>query len=367
MRILSCICLGLLLLGCAKDDESGMPEETRVPQDLVVVYSSEDNLFTTTLSGNAQNASNTNLTTTLGIPVDYSNFNARQDQLSFNKRQNNFYDFWEVDLLNDSPFTITNVCEFEEFEGVLAASNTREKLVQFTRQSIADELNNFIHIYDKQARTCQKTFLGVGGLAPNSSYAIAEDYVIVYLDAATVPVLINKVSLDTGLITHQITLDQQAHIKFANDELHVFYVDGLYQTYSAQNLELLSEGTFNYSRFFASFGIFNTAIENNNMLIDLGYPQPSTFISGPALVNLNTSELIAGEDYFLFELKTQVQAILEQVVFEFTTYQTNMQTGLIAVGYRLSDDTGGVIYTNFQAEVLKIVPLPFKPVELVLR
>ncbi len=365
MKFLMTLCIGMLFFACTNDDDASNSVVANVPQDVIAISTNTNSVFRTDITGTAANLNSQNLTDDLGVPTDYSNFSAAQEILGFNKRGNNIYDFWEIDLQTEATYSVSDLCNLEPFEGVLAASNTRDKLLQFSRLSIGVELNNFIYIYDKTTTECTKTFLGVGGLSPSNSFYLGDDYALVYLDAATVPIELSRVSLETGLITHQITFVQEARVTVANGIIHAFFIDDSYKTYSAATLEQLSSGEFDFSITSVQTGFFKAQIQDQLMLVDLPYPQPSLFNTGPALINLENNQLVAGEDYFLFDLRIGLTEELGRNVDGFTNYTLNLSTGLIAIGYGLGDGSGGVVYTNFEAEIIKVVPLETVPKELV--
>ena len=115
-------------------------------------------------------------------------------------------------------------------------------------------------------------------------------------------------------------------------------------------------------------GLFKTEFLGNQMLYQLPYVQPSAIVSQPAIFDLLTDQTTSGSDFYLFDLRETIMESLNRLIL-FTAYKVDMASGEIIIGYDNNDgtETGSVIYTNFDNEILTVVPLNYVPREIFIR
>ncbi|MBT8270653.1 MAG: hypothetical protein HKO90_03010 [Flavobacteriaceae bacterium] len=309
-----------------------------------------------------------NLSTDLGLIPDYDYLNLDGDLISF------FEVFPGVEVYQKNLFTqnfyvATDFCDMDFYEVELLATNSSDRIIIVTLEP-NDQLN--VRIFNPSTGDCIKIPAGVGfqGLCCISA--------TVYNNSVYMAHRINngdkriaRISLSTLQLEEEITFTQEAVATFRNNEMLVFLFDGNYNSYDPQSFDLISEngpfGTINYLNF--SPGLFKSQFQGDKILIDYGYAQPSLIDKGPALLNLNSGELEEGSDGFLFTVSSGL-ADRYQTSIGIGPYAVDLSSGLIVVGfanYATSPPSGGVVYTNFNSDLNKIIQTSYVPNKVIIR
>ena len=175
--------------------------------------------------------------------------------------------------------------------------------------------------------------------------------------------------MNTNKKEKELIFDDNFRATIRDNELHIFFYNGDYEIYNADNLDLKRKSNLDL-KFFSEYpGFFKTQFIGNEMLFKLLYAQPSPVSYGPATIDLTTGEILTGLDFNLVAFWRELGGLLNASV-GITTYSVDLKSNLVVVGFENTNQnnkSGGVVYSNFDGEILKIVELEFIPDKIIIR
>lgn len=138
--------------------------------------------------------------------------------------------------------------------------------------------------------------------------------------------------------------------------------------YRLDDLSLLEEGTNGNPLLFKNAGIYETNFKGSKMVFDYPYAQPALFAYGPAIYDWETKEIIHGGDFYLADAINKLQAQYNQAL-AYTALNVNLDSNIIVAGYKVLGEAGkgGVIYFNFEGEIIYNFPLDYIPFKVIIR
>ena len=152
-----------------------------------------------------------------------------------------------------------------------------------------------------------------------------------------------------------------------DNELIVFGQDGSYRVYDIFTKDIVATGFLDIL-VGSQDDLFIAQFYGNHLLYDLYYTQPSPIVSQPAIFDLESNTFLKGSDFYFFDLRERMIEALGALVI-LTTYEVDMESGEIILGYDLNDGSGGggIVFTNFENEVRKVVQLDYVPYRIIIR
>ncbi|NND15191.1 MAG: hypothetical protein HKN89_02560 [Eudoraea sp.] len=371
--ILPVLCIYFLFLSCTNDDTPLQVDiAPTIAHDITVISGSDTAVYEYNILQENDVVSMTNLTTTFGLSPSFTYLTTTTNKLTFYTNALNSFDVFQKDIGNSNVRIFPDICDEMAGETHYIARNSDENIIQIGEglsTTSAPDPEIFVKFYDPQLMSCQRVAAGNGFLASQRGLLIYEETLyMAYQDSESDQYVLVKIDLESQERIADIRFDNPFTIAVnENLELHFFFDDSTYAIYDATSFELISESTFNDNSFLGSDGLFDTNFWDNGILVNISYPQPSEISTGPAVMDLESGDLVRGNDSFLFEVRDKLITELGYEIF-FTTYEVNLQTGAVVCGFlRAGQGVGGVVYTNFNGEILKVVEVEGIPGKIVLR
>jgi hypothetical protein len=106
-------------------------------------------------------------------------------------------------------------------------------------------------------------------------------------------------------------------------------------------------------------------IENNgdNIIINIPLPAPSASPISPAIYDISTFEITKGGSQLYFDISDNL--IDEMDILSYPSiFDTDVRSEIIVLSFRDISGNYNLLYSNFDAEILKIVPLDREPSEV---
>lgn len=372
-----CFYLTLIILsfGCSNSDLDEDNLNSFKQKDITIIAEDNNQYYQIDVLNNSKNIITTNLTETLGIENSYKVLNTSPSLITFFQTGGNSFPVFQKNIITSEIYIRNQFCDLDSQEGRNFPTNSDRKLISFTYEvnenstSNADIINNFIRIYDKQTENCVKLFIGAGEIYYNRSTIVIGEIIYIYYLNEYGKRSIVKINLNTKQIEKELTFSNSFRATFKDNELHIFFFNGEYEIYNTLNFEMISKSSLNENSFLGYAGLFETSFKGNEMLIDLPYAQPSPVGYGPATIDLTTGEIIKGLENNLLDIWRDLGDQLKASI-GITTYSVDLKSNLIVIGFeKISqyNQSGGVAYSNFEGEILKIEELEFIPNRIIIR
>jgi len=372
-KILPLICAISVTFSCSNDDMPPQEDITAlVMHDIAVVSSSETAIYEYNILRADDVVNSTDLTATYGLSPAFTYLNTTANKLTFYTTASNSFDIFQKEIGNSNIQVYDDICDRAADETHYFARNSEEKIVQIgvgvsTTAVPGPEL--FVKFFDPVSKSCNRVAVGNGFLARQRGALIFEETLyMAYQDFETDLYVLAQIDLTTEERKGDIRFETPFIIAIKEGtELHAFFEDDSYKVYDATSFQLLSEGVLDDNGFLGVEGLFDTSIWNDGILVSNFYPQPSEISSGPAVLDLQSGDLILGNDSFLFDVRAELIADLGYEIF-YTTFEVNLQSGAIVCGFfRAGQQKGGIVYTNFDGDILKVVEMEGIPEQIVLQ
>ena len=359
----------IFLFNCCSDSDSGNDSGDIFQKDLTIIAQDNSHLFQIDILNRASNITTTNLTETLGVKKDYNFIKQTGSLISFFTLNNNNYSVFQKNILTSEIYSNDQICTLDDRESKNIPAASNQKLILFTTEWDNADTYNFLRIYDKETKNCVKLEINSGFINGNSATFVNGEMVYATYRNAEKRVLI-KINLLTNQIENELIFDSSFGATIRGEELHVFFLNKDYKVYNTSNFDLISSNTLQ-SNFEIPFGFFKTDFYNNEMLIDFLYPQPAPINQGPATVDLTTGEIVRGENTLLWDLRRKILADYQMDV-SLLTYSVDLENNVVVCGYSLNyypnvPDSGGIVYSNFEGEILKLVEFEYVPIKVIIR
>ena len=359
----------LLLFACSNDDLPPEPDTAAAFPDFTALAIKNSSVFQLDISENGQSIAEFNLTQDIGVPEDFAILDITGSLMTFFEVIFNNFAVYQKDLDTQETFSSGVICELDAGESRFFPLNSARKFLLFSvNPNGCDPLRNNLNILDKENGECTKLALD-NSFNCNSNIAgavLGESAYISQLNASGEASL-KKLNLNTLDVEAEILIEGDFKATFNDGILYVFTPTSLL-TYNADDLSFRNATNFNTSLGGQLDGWFKTDFDLNRMVFDFRYPQPSSIEQGPAILDLNTGEVIAGEGEFMFNLQALLSDELESDVL-FTAYAVNLSDSTILVAYKTSGDidVGGIVKTNFDGEILARFELEYEIQYILLR
>ena len=384
-----CLCV-LLLSACSSEfnpiieasetdqaDQQGLDDSQRRTFDISVIATVDDQEIQIDIDNLNLNEDFpvTNLTQELSLRLETPYVSIIEGTtISYLQGRNQDHRVGQKDVGTSEVFSAENYCPFVEEEGVgkyiyFTRGNDRRILYIYTESRMNNTEAFFIRIFNKNSGSCQTVALDPNPFSGLRS-AILQGNILAmkYNTEENGGAVISLYDVISGEKINSFELDSLFKSATIRDgQLFVFGADGSYRIYDMFSKEIIGTGLSNGIVEFEN-DLFKAQFHGNQMLYDLIYPQPSAITSQPAVYDLDSERTVLGADFYLFDLRDQMIDALGALVL-YTAYEVDMASGEIILGYDLNDGSGGggIVFTNFENEVRKVVQLDYVPREIIIR
>ena len=366
----------LIVFSCSSDsdpnDNNGNPSTNFL--DVTVIGESDGEVLQTDLTDvtdTSQSETEFNLTTDLGLIPTYDYLNVEGNLLSFFDRILAQFQVFQKNIATQNSFAGDNLCALDTDEFELLATNSSDRIILLTIEPL-EEL--FIRIFNPSTGDCTKIAAGTGFDGPLSTSVVVHNnsvYLAHKINGGAMRIA--RFGISSGQLEDEVVFNQDFAATFRNNEMLVFFFDGNYSSYNSQTFDFISDnGSYNTTPSLLNFsiGLSKRQFQGDKMLIDYFYAQPSLISKGPAVLNLSTGALEEGSDGFLFNVNSELVNTFQTAVVVSPIYAVDLTSGRVVVGFANNSvfpSTGGIIYTNFDGDIDKIIELPYVPDEIIIR
>ena len=372
-KILPLFLASILIVSCSTDDVPTREDvATQILHDITVVTSSNTAIYEYNIYRTDEVVNSTDLTAAYGLSPAFSYLNTTANKLTFYTAASNSFDIFQKEIGNSNIRVFDDICDEALDETHYFARNSDEKIVQLgvgisTTSAPGPEL--FVKFFDPISLGCTRIPVGNGFLASQRGALIFEEKLyMAYQDFESDLYVLAQIDLTTEERLGDIRFEKPFTIAIKEGtELHAFFEDDAYEVYDANSLALLNEGFLNDGGVLGGEGLLDTNFRDDEILVFISYQQPSEISTGPAVMDLNTGDLIQGNDSFLFDLRRLLIDDLQYEIF-FTSFAVKLETGAVVCGFlRAGQQKGGIVYTNFDGDILKVVEVEGIPEQIVLQ
>lgn len=363
-----------LLFACSNDDSNAGAEDisTQVSHDITVVASSQTAIYQHDIPRDSDQATSVDLTSTFGLNPGFDFVQASENQLTFYTRAVESFDVLQKPILLNLAESFPDICVEEDDETHFLGRNSNSKIViigvgSSTTGNPGPEL--FVKFFDRVSRTCTRMPVGNGFLSSQrGTQMVGNNLYLAYQDFESSQYVLVEIDLENEERRGDIRFDEPWTAAIDDGVAkHFFFDDETYEVYDAQTDELIAASTLDDKGVLGSEGILNTSFWENGLLVIISYPQPSAITLGPAVMDLSDGELTRGNDSFLFDVRDELTNLLGYDNF-FVSYGVDLRSGTVVAGFvRAGLEEGGIVYTNFNGDILKVVEFMGIPEQIVLR
>ena len=349
-----------------------MDISTQVSHDITVVANTQAAIYQHDISRDSDVATSINLTETFGLNPGISYLQTTTNLLTFYTNAAESFDVLQKPILFNQAESFPDICEELDGETHFVARNSDSKIFIIgvglsTTGDPGPEL--FVKFFDRVSRTCVRIPVGHGFLSSQRGVAVIDEMLyLAYQDFTSSEYVLAQIDLDSEQRLGDLRFDQPWTVAInAGMEIHFFLEDDGYEIYDAVSYDLISSSSLEDNAVLGGEGILETNFWDNGIVVIISYQQPSIISLGPAVLDLQTGNLKQGDDTFLFDVRDVLNQALGYDIF-FTTYEVNLRTGAVVAGFaRSGREEGGIVYTNFEGDILKVTEFVGIPGPIVLR
>jgi len=352
---------------CSNDDDSNNSNGPNA-RDLTVLASDNTTLFQYDVLNNAETVTETNLTSTLGVPFNFSYSEAQPTLISF---YNNVFnplpiEIFQKNIISSETYVSADFCPLDN-EFSLAITSDENRILQLT----ADGNNNLLSIraFDKQTEDCIEIPIGEGFVfSSRTTLLLQDDLLFVFFTNSNNEYRLVSVNLNTNQVENEIVSDALFRATVNGNELLVFKSFDL-EVYNTSTFELVRSQTLNVIAA-NDVGLFKTTFYQDEMLVLIPYPAPSFIANGPGTLNLTTGDYQRGDNGYLFDIEQELTSeFIDNNGVSFRSYAANIETNEVIIGFSLNNPAtkGGIAYCDFEGNINKIVELDAFPFSIITR
>ncbi|WP_037320440.1 hypothetical protein [Salegentibacter sp. Hel_I_6] len=366
----------ILLFSCSTQDDAeevDQPtsgQDNPVPFDITAIAKSKDSIYQIDILENNEEIEVINLSQSLDLPLDiYRNF-TDDFSVTFVNIENGNYEFWQKDVRSGTSKNSSPICSLSEYEGVRFVKTDSEKIGVVTVFNEENNvIKNYLNIYDHVTSSCNRFYIGDFYIQHRNYTQIYKDRFYLYSSEPDQSQhSLSIFNIDTGEQIERITSETEFRVTMNDEQLFLMFINGQYSTYNLDDLSLEKEGQTNNQYLHHSLGIQKRDFKDNKMVFDFTYPQPSPLASAPAIYDWTTNEITKGGNFYLADAKRALEDD-RSLSFNLTKVKVNLDSEILVAGYEDVRDTnkGGVVYLNFDGEIILDIPLDYAPYEIIIR
>ncbi len=198
-----------------------------------------------------------------------------------------------------------------------------------------------------------------------------EDGLLVYTTDYNNDVKLYKINTEDATKADSITFEAYPIVLVNDGVISEITNDNRVKKYRLADYAPIGIGNFAFNNINAQSGFYENRIENNRLVTDFSFAQPFPITSSPIEINVNDGEILT-ED--LFYLVTLYESFEQERGFNIsmTTFEVDVKRRVVIIGYiglqSISiGDVGGLIFANFDGELLDFIELPVIPTRIVLK
>ncbi|SEC83139.1 hypothetical protein SAMN04489761_3710 [Tenacibaculum sp. MAR_2009_124] len=364
------ICLSFIAFFSCSENET-VPQKTF--PDMILLSKRDNGLYQTNVTDNGNNFEDINLTSNYNVPQHYNMLEKISNNFTITwlgQGDGNVY-FFQKNIETDSPPINDKVCDINfELHGIRAFQlNSENHFILFTAKFTNGTTKNFIKLYNKITKSCQTIFLS-NLIYPrdNISATVHENYLIVSQRINTETTTISKININSGITEKEISIPNSRFSgTIANNTIYIFVNDKM-NTYDFSNLQLLNSEEFN-NYLIPGPRWFKSQVKDNKMLISLPYPAPADVSNEPALIDLNTGNLVEIKKGFLLDIHMNKLKDLFSYTAFVGRYFTDLKSKRIYCCFSKNYEftQGGVLEINFDGEITNYIETEFFPHEIIFK
>ena len=360
--------LGLVIVACSSDSQAeGEEEQKDLPFEVTVIYSEEEHEFQLDVHKNGTMAAPIDLTNELGLPSgpyikildDLVTYSTRIPETSFWQKN-----MTTNEILVEAPFCTALGTQQSNF--VSNSLNYSVALIVIGDYT-GEGWDSYANVYSYQDDECHYISLGLGEFTGAAIYN--ETLLVLGRGATGGNTKIDFVDLGTMQVYD--SLDKEFYYATVIDGLlYLFTSPSVYEVRNLATLELQTTVNMEFSLNLGT-KFFDPNRAGTKIEFQVGYPQPSPIANGPGIFDISSGDAIRN-NLVLFDVR---QNLLEQVDdFNGTlpTYALDVANEIIVVGFSRTNpsgtsDLGGIVFTDFEGNIMDVVELEHVPRNIVIK
>jgi len=361
-RFLRAFVFTFIFCSCSNDDDmitdDNPPDNFLAPNVTMIALSNDaQSLLEISIDGTSSEVSTINLTDQLGItPADLANNN--ETILTWFRQTTPNFKIWRRDLISKSTTVLEDVCNIEN-EQPFFVLGSASQFAFFSQSEVGQNAFANIRISEDGSNCNQLQFKNAGII---STHLENDNFWLLLRDSGNSNVL-QLQRYDTGNASLQATAtltEPNAAITQIGDDLYIFFSDR-YHIYNAMTLSLTTVVPYTpeVGRI-PENGFFETQLNENALLVRLAAIQPSPFTEWPGQINLTTGELLTNRNLGIV-INEAINQVSGYEGVQLSFFDVDLSHNIIAYGFSDGNDTNGIVFTNFDAEILQIIDTPAAP------
>jgi hypothetical protein len=356
--ILSVVLLSILcLIGCESTSDDTIDTVSTLP-NVGIISNDETNLkvFHIDITDDGENLVTSNLTDEIGLPYVYRDVSYENNTITFFARELSDlkYTIYEKHVNTGEINIYEEVCSQNQ-QAINGVSRSEQKIILFAIDS--NEFN--LNIQDRSTNEC---FIANFQNLDNFFFrfnCVDNEIIYLYLYDEFNELKIISVELGTGNILNEMTLDSNSRVRIIGESLYVEKNGSPVKVYDKNTFELQNELQIDNLRLGNEY---ISKIENNgeNIIIYIPLAAPSFSAYSPAIYDISTFEIIKGGSQLIFDIRDNLIDEAD-VGAGPIIYDVDVHSEIIVLSFRDISGNHNLLYSNFDAEILKIVPLNMEP------
>lgn len=173
---------------------------------------------------------------------------------------------------------------------------------------------------------------------------------------------LSKINLTTYELEHTLVFQEDRRLYFHEGKLYTYTYEEQV-IYHATNFQLLESGPNPFPMLATGTGFLDPQISGNQILLNRYEMQPNPNSGWPMVLDRDNGSILSGE-FLGFTVNENLQALEGYESVSVGASAGNLSTGLAVFGFTDSMDHSGIVYTNMEGDLLKVVDLPAVPKEL---
>jgi hypothetical protein len=350
----------LFLFSCESDSDGDITNNSTSLPNVSIISKDDSNLkvFHIDITDDGETVVTSNLTDEIGLPFSYLNVSYENETISFFDRglPELIYTVYEKNVNTGEINIYEDVCT--QNQAINRVNRSDQKIILFTIES-----NTFnLYIQDKDTNACTITNFQNLDTFFFRFHSVDEETIYLYLYDEFNELKIISVELSTGNILNEMTLDFNSRVRIIGNSLYVEKTGSPLKVFNKNTFELQNELQVDN---LPTANEYISKVENkgDNIIINVPLPAPSFSAFSPAIYDISTFEITKGGPQLYFDIRDNLADEVD-IASNPIIYDVDVHSEIIALSFRDISGNYNLLLSNFDAEILKIVPLDKEPTEI---
>jgi hypothetical protein len=353
-------------------DNGPQNQKQFIPSQVSVISEDQNSIYQIDVKTEEEDLTENNLTNSIGAITTYRSMYVNGSQVGFIYQDGKTISALFKDVISQETQTHDLTSKLDDpYNGINFGNSVEDYLLLFNRSG-PDYMDLSVLALNVRNGTSRKITFG-RGTSYSSRILYENDWLLIKYTDANGKGALSAVNLASGIVNTKRSND--SYFAFLDKgQLHMlFCTSDNYEIYDVSNLSLVENRSLEICSAIIDWnwrlGLNKSQVDGNHLLVDVKVPQPSPDAISPGVYDLSTGEMV--EDQLISStIRLELYDLYPQSSINLINYTVNLAKEQVVFGYQRQDSngivSGGLVFTNFNGDFLKDIPLIRPPKEIII-